>query len=51
MIYEDTTKDEIKISVNEHVADTFIKCLLESGYMVGKRGDGANIMVKIRREE
>ena len=51
IIYRDETKDTVELSINEHYADLFIKCLMESNYMVGKRGDGANVLIKIRRND
>lgn len=50
MIYEDKTKGEVTIPINEHYARTFIECLLQSGYMVKIKGDGAEIAVTIRRD-
>lgn len=51
MIYHDETTDTIEVSINEHYADLFIKCLMESNYMVGKRGDGAEVRVRFRRDD
>lgn len=51
VIYRDETTDTVEVSINEHYAEIFIKCLLESNYMVSKKGDGANVLVKFRKDD
>ena len=51
IIYHDETDDTIEVSINEHYADVFINCLLESNYMVSKHGDGAEVRVRFRRDD
>lgn len=50
MIYEDKSKGEVTIPINERYIRTFIECLLKSGYSVKINGDGKEIAVTIRRD-
>ena len=51
IIYHDETDDTIEVSINRSYADTFIKCLLASNYMVGRHDDGEEVRVKFRRDD
>lgn len=51
MIYTDDAKGIVELSINEHYVDTFIKCLHESNYWTAIKGDGAQVIVRIRRDD
>ena len=47
IIYSDNTNGLIKLSVEEHCWQVVALGLMQSGYMVGMKGDGARITLTI----